>query len=659
MSHAPTPVLHINYREELNEEQYAAVTAPPGPLLVLAGAGSGKTRTLTYRVAYLVENGIAPERILLLTFTNKAAREMLSRVSSLLPHDMTSLWGGTFHSIGNRILRRHAQLVGLGQDYSILDAPDAKELLSACIPELGIDPKDKMFPKADAIRELFSFSVNTQAKLGDLLAGPYAHLSEFSEQLIVLSGRYAARKLKANAVDYDDLLHLPARLLTEHGEVAASYGRQFLYVLVDEYQDTNALQSSLVDRVAGAHGNIMVVGDDAQSIYSWRGANFENILEFEKRYTGAKIYRIETNYRSTPDILEVANASISHNTKQFPKNLRSVRPSTGKPALVPLSDASQQAVFIAQRVLELHEEGESLREIAVLYRAHSHAIELQLELTRRNIPFVITSGVQFFEQAHIKDITAFLRISQNPHDEIAFKRIVKLLPGIGDRAAEKLWGLLAGKTDWFSAKTGAKSQKSWDSVCEVRRQLADPPGQSGDKLIQWVMEGFYEDFAKLEYDNFKQRLDDVRQLQEFARQFETVPDFLAQVSLMTSVDYSRSRQEDSGDVLRLSTVHQAKGLEWNRVFVIMLCEGLFPLARCMAEPAQLEEERRLFYVAVTRARDELYLSYPHMRYLRGGSGEMLQVKSRFLSEIPTELCEEWEIAPPRPQWGQGECSDPW
>jgi DNA helicase-2/ATP-dependent DNA helicase PcrA len=636
--------LHIDYAKELNPEQLAAATAPPGPALVLAGAGSGKTRTLTYRVAYLVENGIPPDRILLLTFTNKAAREMMHRASALVPQDITSLWGGTFHSIGNRLLRRNAQQVGLASDFTIMDREDTKDILAACYPALGVSPKDKMFPKPEAALDLFSFATNTYRTLSDLLSGPYSHLAPFGEELAKLQKLFSERKLKANAADYDDLLFLAVRLLTEHPDTAARYRQRWLYVLVDEYQDTNAVQSAMVDAIVAEHRNLMVVGDDAQSIYAWRGANFENILSFPERYPGAQVHRIETNYRSVQPILNLANCVIAQNSRQFPKALHAVRPGDRLPALVPLPDANQQARFIAQRVLDLREEGADLREIAVLYRAHSHAIELQMELSRRGIPFQITSGIQFFEQAHIKDVAAFLRVALNPRDEISFKRVVKLLPGIGDRAAEKLWDALAGQSDWRGAKVPPKSSAPWTQLAELMSQLRRENPQTAERLIQMVVEAMYEDYAKIKFDNFQNRMDDLRQLQEFSRQFPTASEFLAQLALMTNLDERRTRSvSQEEEMLRLSTVHQAKGLEWNTVFVMMLCDGMFPLGRCCADPDQLEEERRLFYVAVTRAKDELYLTFPLLRFGRGPSGDAFQKRSRFLEELPEETVEEWQV----------------
>ena len=432
--------INIDYAAELNEQQLAAVTASPGPLLVIAGAGSGKTRTLTYRVAYLLENGIDPRNILLLTFTNKAARQMLDRVANLLPVDASGLWGGTFHSIGNRMLRRHGSALGYSSGFSIMDREDQKDLINTVVAAAGINPKEIRFPKGDVLAEIFSFVVNTETPIDALLAEKFPYFLPLLDQIKDVHARYEKKKKSTNSMDFDDLLEKTLRMLKEHEEIAAFYRRQFQFILVDEYQDTNKIQADFIDTLASEHRNVMVVGDDAQSIYSWRGANFKNILAFPQRYPDAQVFKIEMNYRSVPDILRVANAAIAANVQQFRKQLSATRPTNSvKPAVVGLNDGSEQALFVAQRILELRDEGVELNEIAVLYRAHYHAIELQLELSRRGIPYVITSGVRFFEQAHVKDVTAFIRFIANPRDEVAFKRMVKLLPGIGNKSADSLW----------------------------------------------------------------------------------------------------------------------------------------------------------------------------------------------------------------------------
>ncbi len=649
--------LQIDYAKELNEQQYAAVTAPPGPALVIAGAGSGKTRTLTFRVAFLLEQGVPPEKILLLTFTNKAAREMMRRVNDILGQDLTSLWGGTFHSIGNRILRKHADRVGLRPDFTILDREDSKDLIKAAVDDAKIDVTKTRFPKPDVVGDIISMALNISKSIPATIVEFYRAHEEIAADIEKVAKLYSARKLAANVTDFDDLLNLWLRLLKENAEALEFYQRRFQFIMVDEYQDTNSLQGEIVDLLSARHKNVMVVGDDSQSIYSWRGANFLNILDFPKRYPGARMFKIEMNYRSTPEILNVANAAISLNVRQYPKQLAAARKSGEKPALVACGDASQQAAFVAQRVLELRDEGMSLNEMAVLYRSHFHALELQLELTRRNIPFSITSGIRFFEQAHVKDVAAFLKLAVNPQDELSFKRVARLLPGIGGKGADKLWHVfqvefrkpaerlpLATALQGTSKSVPKKAQVAWVQFTATMAQLevAELKNQPG-KMIRLVLEAVYEDYLEETYPNYAARKEDIEQLANFAAQFQSMEDFLTQLALMSNVEAEEDQPaNDDNEMLKLSSIHQAKGLEFNVVFVIMLCEGLFPSMRSMDDLDSLEEERRLFYVAVTRAKDELYLTYPIIRFTRGEGASMMQ-ESRFIGEIPKQLLEEWRL----------------
>lgn len=727
------PELQIDYAKELNPQQHAAVTALPGPALVIAGAGSGKTRTLTYRVAFLIEQGIPPEKILLLTFTNKAAKEMMRRVADLLGSELSTLWGGTFHSIGNRTLRRHADLLGYQKDFNIMDREDAKDLLNACIADAQIDVKATRFPKAEVLGDIFSMSLNTEKTVEEILAEQYDYFEELAPLVVDLQKRYVERKRSTNAMDFDDLLALWLKLLKENPEVCEHYQRRFQFILVDEYQDTNKLQGDLIDLLAARHKNVMVVGDDSQSIYSWRGANFRNILDFPKRYPGAQVYKIETNYRSTPEILSVANAAIAANVNQFAKELSAARKSGSKPVVVTCNTGGEQAAFVAQRVLELREEGVNLNEMAVLYRSHFHALELQLEFTRRNIPFSITSGIRFFEQAHVKDVAAFLKLASNPRDELSFKRLVRLLPGVGGKGAEKLWAKFEAERRFATGlesdntqsrlQTGAptesatdasspsppsdggegrgeevnliekppltpalsplvphgereknsdskpntsqesasknpiavglqkcaasvpkKTTVAWAQFTATMAQLETEPVRGKPaQMIRLVIEAGYKEHLQEEYANYRQRLEDLEQLATFAQQFKTLEEFLTQLALLTNVEAEDNEQTKDAEQIRLSTIHQAKGLEFDVVFVIMLCEGLFPSARSMESVEGEEEERRLFYVAVTRARNELYLSYPLIRMTPGTGGDVMQQPSRFLGEIPKELVEEWQL----------------
>ncbi|MCL4178214.1 MAG: UvrD-helicase domain-containing protein [Verrucomicrobia bacterium] len=650
--------LRIDYAGELNTQQLEAVTAPPGPALVIAGAGSGKTRTLIYRVAYLLEQGIPPERLLLVTFTNKAAREMMRRTGELLGGDLSGLWGGTFHSIGNRILRREGERLGYRRDFTILDREDAKELVQACLDEADIDVRATRFPKADVLGEIYSLAINTNRSVAQVIESQFDYFRGLTASIEEVGRRYAERKRSRGVMDFDDLLMLWLRLLREHADLREQYQRRFQFILVDEYQDTNAVQGEVIDLMAERHRQVMVVGDDSQSIYSWRGADFQNILRFPERYPGARVYRIEANYRSTPEILSLANAAIAANVQQFAKALTAVRRSGTKPVLAPCGDAHEQAAFVAQRILELRDEGVPLEEMAVLYRSHFHALELQLELTRRNIPFSITSGIRFFEQAHIKDVAAYLRLVTNPRDELAFKRLTRMLPGVGGKTADRLWrqydecGPASGRAvaaglQACVAMVPKKSEVAWTEFAVVLSQLeAAEVRRQPAAMLSLVLDAGYGDYLKAQYANYRARLEDLEQLTGFARQFGTTEDFLAQLALLTNVEAEEERPANKDtEQLRLSTIHQAKGLEYQVVFVIMLCDGLFPSARSLNSPEGEEEERRLFYVAVTRAKNELYLSYPFLRATARGDGAAMQTVSRFLREIPADLMDEWHLHP--------------
>ena len=631
------------------------MTALPGPALVIAGAGSGKTRTLTYRVAYLLEQGVPADRILLLTFTNKAAKEMMGRVTDLIGRDMSELWGGTFHSIGHRVLRRHAEVLGFTRSFTIQDREDTKGLINASIAEAEIDVKATRFPKPDVIGDIGSLAINKRMDVGDIIAERYPWFEHLTDDISDVLRRYAERKRTNGLMDFDDLLVLWLRLMKDHAEVRERYQKRFQFVLVDEYQDTNQLQAELIDLLGARYQNVMVVGDDSQSIYSWRGANFFNILEFPKRYPGAQVYKIETNYRSTPQILELANAAIAANTQQFAKELTPARSDGEKPALVICGAADEQAAFVAQRALELREEGIELDDMAVLYRSHFHALELQLELTRRNIPFSITSGVRFFEQAHIKDVTSYLKWLANPRDEQAFKRIVLMLPGVGGKTALKLWGQFLEAHEGAAslaapfqkcAAVPKKAKVPWAQLSATISQLETEPvaGDAG-QMIGLILEAGYKDYVEANYDKAAPRLDDLEQLAIFARQYDSLETFLAELALLTNVEAEQGREanEDS-EQLKLTTIHQAKGLEFKVVFVIMLCDGLFPSHRSLDSLEGEEEERRLFYVAITRAMDELYLSYPMIRTVASSSSEdMMQQASRFLGELPKDLLDEWNL----------------
>ena len=692
----------VRYEDELNQEQLDVVMAGEGPMLVIAGAGSGKTRALTYRVSRLIEDGIDPSDILLLTFTNKAAREMLSRVEQLVTIDTRRIWGGTFHSIGNRLLRQHAATIGYRSSFTILDAEDAKEMMESSISSLGIKTLEKRFPKGDVLIDIYSYLINTRTPLELHLENNYPHFGVYRDEMINVFRRYKERKREANAMDFDDLLVNWKLLLDEHPEAGAALQRRYRYILVDEYQDTNKLQAELIDAMAAARRNLMVVGDDAQSIYSFRGASFENIITFPLRFPEAKIYKLETNYRSTRQILSLANASIAQNRFQFRKELQAVRGDGPDPAVVGVDDVFEQATFIAQRILELRDEGESLGDIAVLYRSHYQSLELQMELSRRLIPYEIRSGVRFFEQAHIKDVIAYLKIVTNSRDELSWKRVMKLYPKVGEKTAAEVWariGTAQNPLDAFlnSAGPAPSTGRSRTPVLKNLRDVLSIIGNESmqhnpSESIRLVVERGYADYARAKFANSQARLDDLEQLSQYALRYDETNTFLDEVALANPIageDVAVVGPEDEKIVL--SSVHQAKGLEWRIVFVIWLADGRFPSQRALRVPGGIvrvkpkelhdafnltdglmkkgdlaiaelpaeivddtspteheivipgeEEERRLFYVAVTRAKQELYLVFPVMARDRGGL-DVLMEPSRFIRELPGDSYEKWVI----------------
>ncbi len=674
------------YRSELNEEQFRVVTAKPKASLVVAGAGSGKTRAITYRVAYLIEHGVSPQRILLATFTNRAAREMLRRVEALTgSQNVHRVWGGTFHRIANLILRRHAVSIGFDSNYSILDSEDARDFINVCIDEAAIDTKKKRFPKAEVVQSIISYANNTDLPIENVIAGKYPYFELLTAQIKRVDTIYQSRKQERNVMDYDDLLLNLKRLLVEKQEIHDIYAEQFQHILVDEYQDTNRLQAEIIDLLAVKHRNVMVVGDDAQSIFAWRGAEFTNIYEFPKRYPEAELFKLETNYRSTPEILGLANTSISCNRKQFPKVLTAVRRSRDiKPALVPCSDVEQQSAFVASRILELRDEGTNLEDIAVMYRSHYHSIELQLELTRRGIPYRVQSGVRFFEQAHIKDVISYLRIIVNPRDELAWKRVLKMIPGIGNATANRVYemivseppALAGGTPDTESPRLAGglirlaespqtarlRSSQSWKHFVVLLEMLVQQENRNNPaKQIELVLTHGYEQYLQENYENADLRIEDLKGLAAFATRYKSTEDFLSELALLSTERFKEPQPlvgeeliegAEEDELLTLTSVHQAKGLEWKAVFIIWAAEGKFPSPRSLKELDSEEEERRLWYVAITRAKDQLYLTYPLLMtdYNRQ---TVLQKPSRFVTECPAALFEVWNIEEESPLLAPG------
>ncbi|MGA1842260.1 MAG: ATP-dependent helicase [bacterium] len=636
---------NIDFGADLNDEQLSVVTAPGGPMLVVAGAGSGKTRALTYRLAWLVQQGVDPGRILLVTFTNRAAREMLHRVEILVGHKTKNLWGGTFHHIANRILRLYGTSLDISPDFSILDSEDARDLIGACITETGIPIRERRFPQKAVLSKISGFVHNTLLPLETILNKRYPMFIQDMDGIQKVLALYAAKKHSRQLLDYDDLLSSWLRLLMEQKEIREILSDQFLYILVDEYQDTNAIQGAIIDLLASKHRNLTVVGDDSQSIYSFRGASFKNIMSFKERYPDAGEYRLETNYRSTPEILALANVSISMNTERLPKNLHAIRPQGLKPAIVSCYDHFTQSRFLSEYILHLLDEGRNLNSIAILYRSHWHSLEIQLELQRRNIPFRVRGGLRFFEQAHIKDIICHLRIIHNPQDEIAWLRVLKLLPRIGGGLSRKLWyhinqveNPLEEALNPATAKIfPARARPFYLDFTMLLKRLSDLTSPA--EMIEHLMSGFYEDYLVSHYDRSYQRIEDVKGLVNFSSQYVTLEAFLADLALAS--DFSGETVitgPDEQEFVILSTIHQAKGLEWPVVFIPWLADGRFPTDLAINTQDDEEEERRVFHVAVTRAKDELYLVVPKVYRSRSG-GLVMMKPSRFLTEVDERFIE--------------------
>lgn len=643
--HREAAAVRVDYDKELNPEQYAAVMHTDGQALVLAGAGTGKTRVVTYRVARLIETGTGAENILLLTFTNKAAKEMMRRVEQLIGRNVQGLPGGTFHHIGNLLLRQHYLLAGYKQGFSILDREDSKELFEACISD--IYKKERILPRGAVFAEIFSLSKNTGTAISEIVLERFPHFVNATDDIEKVVSLYEKKKHVLNLMDFDDLLTGWKKVLEENANIREYYSLKFRYILVDEYQDTNRLQSDIIDLTAGENGNLMVVGDDAQSIYSFRGADFENILGFPKRYKDAVIYKLTTNYRSTPEILNLANTVISHNLRQFHKELHAVSASGDLPGVVPLKNVFEQAEFVASVVMDQNAEGRPFDDIAVLYRSHYQSMEMQMEFQRRGIPFEVRSGLKFFEQAHIKDILSFLKVIANQKDEISWKRILKLTRGVGNITAGKVWDFLREKERPVDCITGARSlipkkaQEGFSLFTDLLGVIKDEKYHAMPSgAIDYILGHGYEEYLFTQYPNAEMRVEDIQQMTRFALRYDSLEVFLSDMTLQGVAEAETEADAAFDGKTVLSTVHQAKGLEWPVVFMIGLNDGRFPSAKSLKNDDE-EEERRLFYVGTTRAKENIYLCYPVTADDWSAAGFLRP--SRFLSELPQECFEEISV----------------
>ena len=642
--------------ESLNPIQRKIVEHKTGPALVIAGAGSGKTRVITHRVAELIHSGIPASSVLLLTFTNKAADEMAQRVGQTLKNsiDQQKIVHGTFHSVGSRFLKRNAKLLNYKNNFSILDSSDSRDLIKASLAET-IGKSGKYFPKAAVLQNIFSLAFNrfcTQQMILDLpyhersfhieqfISADYPHFEENIETILNVLITYRRKKRRGQVMDFDDLLENWLELLLRHGD-RLPLCQQIQYILVDEYQDTNQVQANILYRLSWPHKNLMVVGDDAQSIYSWRGADFGNMLEFPERYKAVTFY-MEENYRSSPEILESANQIINCNTRQFEKNLFSSLPRGEKPLVHHVWSSQDEAKLVLNNILNYRDQDISLNQMSVLYRNHVQSATLQVVLTHAGIPFVVYSGVKFFEQAHIKDLTAFLKVLFNPLDEIAWMRLLQLLPGIGNNTAHHIFSIFQSQQAVRLTKDNGELQKlipkkaleSWNVLLEIFQEMLNE-SVTPSHMIGILYQNFYREVLFNSFENASQRETDIRYLEEFAGNYVKLEAFLNDLSLVGSsiITEHETDQQENQETLTLTTIHQAKGLEWNVVIVIGLTEGLFPHQRSLETEAQIEEERRLFYVAMTRAKRHLHITAPVVS--SGYSGGISQ-RSRFISELTEE-----------------------
>ncbi len=610
--------------DELNPDQLAAATHGDGPLLILAGAGTGKTATHVHRVAHLIGRGADPRRILLLTFTRRAAAEMLRRVEALLAAQgigaggvAARVWGGTFHATAARLLRIHARDVGLGPDFTILDRGDSEDLLHVARTALGLGRDGSRFPQKSTCLDIYSRCVNSQSPLPEVLAGAFPWCEPAAADLGRLFARYTDAKEEQQVLDYDDLLLFLRGLLSD-AAAGERVRERFDHVLVDEYQDTNALQADIVSLLRPGGGGITCVGDDAQAIYGFRAATARNVLDFELRFPGAEVLTLTRNYRSTAPILAATNALIAEANERRHKDLWTERPDGGRPALVTCRDEDEQTQWLCARILEHREQGTELKRQAVLFRAQHHSMALEMELSRRNIPFHKYGGLRFVEMAHVKDLVAFLRLAENPRDAMAGLRVLGLVPGIGPKTAAALLAALDAAGDdfssWAQARVPEAARGAWPAVValfttRLGAGVGDVPAQVH------AVRGVYGPLLERRYDNVQARLRDLEQIEALAGRCESRSQFLVELAL----DPPAYTQDFAGpplldeDYLVLSTMHSAKGLEFDVVYVIHAADGNIPSDMATGSVAEIEEERRLLYVACTRAREQLYVTHP-LRY---------------------------------------------
>jgi len=643
----------LDYRKELNDAQYQAATAIEGPLLIIAGAGTGKTRTLVYRVAHLIDQGIDPRAILLMTFTRRAAEEMLRRASSLMDGRCSQVAGGTFHSFANLVLRSYGRHLDLAPSFTIMDRSDSEDVIQLIRTDMGLNTKEKRFPRKQTVAEIFSMTHNKQTGLNELLELEYPHLVEANFELAELFTRYTDYKRTKSLLDYDDLLVRLRDLLANHANVRERLSDIYRFIMVDEYQDTNQLQSQIVRLLAATHNNVAVVGDDAQSIYSFRGANFRNIMDFPTHFPGTRIIKLEENYRSTQPILNVTNEIIQRAKEGYEKRLFTRKSVGTRPKLVQAGSEQMQSQFVCQKILELREEGVPLWDIAVLFRSSFHSFDLEIELARHQIPFVKRGGFQFMETAHVKDLLAHMRVLANPLDAISWNRILCLLEGVGPGACQKIVKYLL---DGTNAVERLRSYPARDKIAHGLRTLAQVLEEAGQAELpteqaQYLMQ-YYVPILKQNYpDDHPKRLRDMEHFQGMTERYRSLERLLSDMALEPpndSIGGVLAVDPDEGPLI-LSTIHSAKGLEFHSVFIIWALEGRFPSFFNTNSEEELEEERRLLYVAATRAKQNLFISYP-TRVFDKTLRMVLSRPSQFIDDIPHRLLEPVALVPEGSYW---------
>ena len=620
--------MQLDLENDLNPSQLEAVTTLQGPVLVIAGAGSGKTRTVVYRLAHLAELGVDPESILLLTFTRKAAREMLTRASHLLGHGLHGVTGGTFHSFANLTLRRYAGALGLSNRFTILDRPDSEEIVKQVKEANDIGRKDRSFPKKGTVYSLISKSRNKELSLEDVLARDASHLLVYRDQIQRLADLYQEYKTSHSLVDYDDLLFLLERLLLENEEIREFMRYRHEYIMVDEFQDTNLVQGRLVRLLAGDEGNVMAVGDDAQSIYSFRGATVNNILGFTEDYPQCRVIKLEQNYRSTQPILGLCNQILAGAKEKYDKRLYSQDQDGPTPLLLsPLNDMTQAKVVL-DKILELGRDFD-YQDMAVLARAGFHTYHLEVQLNKAGIAYQKFGGMKFTEAAHIKDVLAHLRLIQNPGDLPAWQRVMSLIPNVGPKTSEKLYRAVQDGDKKFLEKQCAKTEDLRNTL-DLLQEFRDKP-DTPYNILESLLEHYQPQLKRAYPDDFPKRQSDLEQLHQVASSYSGLDIFLTDMSLEPPEQMGEA--DPLQDRLTLSTIHSAKGLEWSAVIVLDLVEERFPSKHALMDGDAMEEERRLFYVACTRARRYLALSAPHSLHYRNQGTSTPATPSPFLQEL--------------------------